>query len=75
MRQIVTPDGYLAIERIGGIDIYSSGDCLVCELNKKTFADFSYNGKVNGDKLDEAIEDELDTLDVMEKLDEINQYC
>jgi len=75
MRQIVTPDGYLAIERIGGIDIYSSGDCLVCELNKKTFADFSYNGKVNGDKLDEAIEDELDTLDVMENLDEINQYC
>lgn len=75
MRQIVTPNGYLAIERIGGIDIYSSGDCFVCELSKKTLADFSYNGKVNGDKLDEAIEDELDTLDVMEKLDEMNQYC
>ena len=75
MRQIVTPNGYLAIERIGGIDVYSSGDCLVCELSNKTLADFSYNGKVNGDKLDEAIEDEIDTMDVMEKLDEMNQYC
>ncbi len=75
MRQIVTPNGYLAIERIGGIDVYSSGDCFVCELCKKTLADFSYNGKVNGDELDEAIEDELDTVDVMEKLDQMNQYC
>ena len=74
MRQIVTPNGYLAIERIGGIDVYMD-DCLVCELSGKSLADFSYNSKVNGDELDEAIEDELDTLNVMEKLDEMNQYC
>ena len=71
MRQIVTPNGYLAIERIGGIDVYSSGDCLVCELNGKRMADFSYDEKINGDKIDEAIEDELDTLNVMDRL----RYC
>ena len=74
MKKATTPNGYLAIERIGGIDIYMDS-CLVCELNKKTLDDFTYDEKINGDKLDEAIEDELDTLNVLEKLDEINQYC
>ena len=73
MKQIVTPNGYLAVERIGGIDVYMD-DCFVCELHKKTFAYFSYNGIVNVNELDEAIEDELDTLNVMEDLYEMNQY-
>jgi len=58
MKQIITPNGYLAIETIFGIDVYM-GDCFVCELHGKTFADFSYNEKIDSSKLDDAIDEEL----------------
>lgn len=67
MRQVETPDGYLAIERIGGIDVYC-GDCYVCELSGKSFRDFSIDELVDVDSLDEAIQDELDTEAVMETI-------
>ena len=74
MKQITTPNGYLAVERMGGIDVYID-DCLVCELSGKCMADFSYDEKVNGEKIDDAIDDELDTEKTMEKLKEMRQYC
>jgi hypothetical protein len=64
MRQVETPSGYLAIERIGGIDVYMD-DCLVCELTAKTMSNFSYDEKIDTNKLEEAIEDELDTERVL----------
>jgi len=67
MRQINTPSGYLAIERIGGIDVYMD-DCLVCELTGKTMSHFSYDEKVDTNKLEEAIEDELDTERVLNSI-------
>lgn len=77
MTQIETPNGYLAIERMGGIDVYMD-DCMVCELCNVTFDDFREDcdeeDGIDTGKLEEAIEDEIDTLSVMEKLDEINQY-
>ena len=72
MRQVNTPSGYLAIERIGGIDVYM-GDCIVCELCCKTLDNFSYDGKINTDKLEEAIEDEIDTDRVLNNLKDC--YC
>ena len=69
MRQIETPNGYLAIEYNGGIDVYMD-DCFVCELQGKTFANFAYDESVDVDKLDEAIEDALDTQKIMDKLSE-----
>ena len=69
MKQVETPNGYLAIETICGIDVYMD-DVYVCELSSKTFANFSYDEKINLDKLEEAIEDEIDTLNVMERIRE-----
>ena len=57
-------DSYLVVEVIGGLDAYSD-DLLVCCLNGKTLADFTYNGKVDKDKLEDAIDEELDVLDTM----------
>ncbi len=69
MRQIETPNGYLVIECIGGLDVYMD-DCFVCELHGKSFADFSYNESIDCNKLDDAIDDELDTERIMAKLRE-----
>ena len=48
-------------------------DCIVCELCCKTLDDFSYDGKIDADKLEEAIEDEIDTDRVLNNLKEC--YC
>ena len=32
MTHVETPNGYLVVERIGGMDVYRD-DCFVCELN------------------------------------------
>ena len=68
MKRMVTPNGYLVIENIAGLDVYRDDTCLVCELFGKSFANFTYDNKVDGDKLDKAIEDELGTLEVLEKI-------
>lgn len=64
MKEALTPNGYLVVERIGGMDVYM-GDCLVCELSG-TIEDYMYGDDgLDGEKLDEAIEDELGTVNVM----------
>ena len=68
MRQVET-DSYLVIEVIGGLDVYSD-DVYLCSLHNKTLNDFSYNDKVDKKKLEDAIDDELDTLDVLDKLND-----
>ena len=68
MRQINT-DNYLVIEVIGGLDAYCN-DTLVCCLHGKTFAHFSYDGKIDKVKLEKAIEDEIELADLVEKLRE-----
>ena len=62
MKQIETPNGYVAIEVIGGIDIYLF-DCYVCELSGVSFDNF-----VDENALDDAIDDELDTLKAMDRI-------
>lgn len=57
MRSVNT-DSYLVIEVIGGLDAYSD-DLLVCCLNGKTLADFSYDEKVDTNKLESAILEEI----------------
>lgn len=68
MRQVNT-NNYLVIEVIGGLDAYCD-DVLVCCLHGKTFAHFSYDGKIDKDKLEKAIEDEIELVDLVEKLRE-----
>lgn len=62
MKQIETPNGYVAIEVIGGIDVYCD-DCYVCELSGVSFDNF-----VDENALDDAIDDELETLAVMDTI-------
>ena len=67
MNNIETANGYLVVERIGGLDVYRE-DIFVCELCGKSFSDFTYDEEIDSDELDSAIEDELDTLDVIEAI-------
>lgn len=69
MKQVNTTNGYLVIERNGGLDVYMD-DVFVCELHGKTLAHFSYDEKVDVEKLDDAIEEELDTIETINKLNE-----
>ena len=68
MTHVETPNGYLVIERIGGMDVYR-GDCFVCELNGN-LSYYMKDEKVDGDALDAAIDEELDTLEVLEELND-----
>ena len=67
MRQIETKGGYLVVERIGGLDVYMD-DNLVCELNGKTLSNYSYDDKIDTNKLDDDISEELGTLEVLGKI-------
>lgn len=71
MERVVTPNGYVVVERINGLDVYEdeAEKSFVCELNGKELKDYSYNGQVSGERLDVDIEDELDTMRIMDKLD------
>ena len=57
MRSVNT-DSYLVIEVIGGLDAYCD-DLLVCCLHDKSLDDFSYDEKVDTDKLESAILEEI----------------
>ena len=66
MTHVNTPNGYLVIERIGGMDVYRD-DCLICELNGN-LSYYTFDGKVDYEALENAIDEELDTLEVLEEL-------
>ncbi len=62
-----TPNGYLVVERLGGMDVYMD-ECLVCELSGSLSFYMDDNDNIDGEKLDAAIEDELDTIHVLERI-------
>ena len=62
-----TPNGYLVVERLGGMDVYMD-ECLVCELSGSLSFYMDDNDNIDGDALDAAIDDELDTLEVLERI-------
>jgi hypothetical protein len=68
MKQVVT-DSYEVIEVIGGLDAYI-GETYMCSLHGKKLDDFRYNGKIDSKKLEAAIDDELDTLDTLDKIND-----
>ena len=72
MTHVETPNGYLVIERIGGMDVYRD-DCFVCELNGN-LSYYMKDEKVDGDALDAAIDEELDTLEVLEELNDTYNF-
>ena len=68
MKQVVT-DNYVVIEVIGGLDAYID-ETYMCTLHGKKLDDFKYNGKIDSKKLEAAIDDELDTLDTLDKIND-----
>ena len=68
MKQVVT-DSYIVIEVIGGLDAYM-GETYMCSLHGKKLDDFKYNGKIDKGRLEEAIDDELDTLETLDKIND-----
>jgi hypothetical protein len=65
----VNTDSYMVVEVIGGLDAYCE-DVLVCCLTGKTLEDFTYDEKVDTDKLETAIDNEIELLDLMAKITE-----
>jgi hypothetical protein len=42
----------------------------MCSLHGKTLNDFRYNGKIDAKKLEDAVDDELDTLETLDKIND-----
>lgn len=68
MKTYETPLGYTVIETIYGLDVYDK-DVYLCELHGKTFADYSYDEKVNGDKLENDIHEHLSLEEDVAKIE------
>ena len=66
MRSVKT-EYYTVIEVIGGLDVYSD-DLLVCCIHGKSLNDFTYDQNVDTDKLETAIDNEMELLDLIEDL-------
>jgi hypothetical protein len=58
MKSFETPLGYTVVETVYGLDVYDK-DTYLCELYGKTLADYTYDGEVNGDKIEDDVHNEL----------------
>lgn len=67
METFVTDLGYCVKETIDGLDVYED-DYFVCELKGHTFANYTYNEKIDNDKLDSAIKDEIEAVKFLYEL-------
>ena len=67
MNTHITRLGYVVKETTYGLNIYENGD-FVCELAGARMADFTYNGKVNDNKLENAIEEELECEEFLDNM-------
>jgi hypothetical protein len=67
MKEYTTELGYYVKETIDGLDVYEDGE-FVCELTNKTLAHYTYNGKVDDDKLETDIKEEIDCQDFLENM-------
>ena len=67
MKEHTTKLGYFVKETTVGIDVYEDGT-IVCHLDGKSLADYSYNGVVNDDKLESDIKEEIEVNDFMDNM-------
>ena len=68
MNTHITRLGYVVKETTYGLNIYENGD-FVCELTGARMADFTYNGKVDDNKLEDAIEEELECEEFLDNME------
>lgn len=63
-----TPMGYVVRESTSGLDVYTDTEMehYVCELSGVSLDNFRYDGDVDDDKLEDAIKDEIEVLEILE---------
>lgn len=59
--------GYVVKERIGGLDVYDDHGDFVCEISRATLGNFTYDGKVDDDKLEQAIKDQIEVEEFIDE--------
>ena len=63
----VTELGYLVKETISGLDVYDDHGDFVCEISRATLGNFTYDGKVDDDKLEQAIKDQIEVEEFIDE--------
>ena len=58
MKEYLTLGGFTVFETDYGLDVYE-GEKYLCELYGKSFADYTYNGEIDDDRLENAIDAEV----------------
>ena len=60
--------GYVVRETTSGLDVYEDEDMenFVCELSGVSLDNFRYDGDVDDDKLEAAIKEEVEVLNILE---------
>ena len=71
MNTFVTDLGYEVTETLMGLDVREDGK-HVCVLDGETLADYTYDGVVNSDELDDAIKEMIEVEDFINYQKE---YC
>lgn len=67
----ITESGYEVMETIGGLYVTENSE-YVCEIPSKTISDFTYNDKVDDNKLESEIES---MKEVEEFINYQKDYC
>lgn len=59
--------GYVVRETTSGLDVYEDVEMnnFVCELSGVSLDNFRYDGDVDDDKLEDAIQEELEVEDIL----------
>ena len=68
-KKVFTDSGYEVVETMYGLDIYNEYETYLFELSGKTLADYTRNGEVDTDLIEDDIRDEIETMTIMDKFD------
>jgi hypothetical protein len=66
---IETKAGYKVSQTAFGLDVYDDKENFLFELAGKTLSDYIYNGLIDTNMIDNDIEDEEDTRNILNRLD------
>ena len=72
METFITDLGYEVTETLMGLEVRDDDGKHVCVLDGETLADYTYDGKIDSDELDNAINEMIETEDFINYQKE---YC
>ena len=67
MEEYTTELGYYVKETINGLDVYEDGT-IVCSLDNKTLADYTYNDVVDDEKLEADIKEQIEVSNFLDNM-------